>query len=305
MTDKKRILWVNDYSLEEIQGGANITSQIWIEQGRKEGFEITELSAKQCENAKDKGLSLVQEYDLIILNNINAFPIPLIEHVVHKTKFMKVEHDYCFCKFRSAQCWRCKLKCDPGQLFQTLFANSLLNVFFSPQQLNIFKEFFGVTMRDAICIPAPLEPNTWGGPEVKKKEQYLFAGVLLQHKGVHQIIDYAEANPDKTFHFAGKAISKKIFDRIKDNNFKYLGEIKHDEMPKLIAKYKYFIVNPLMRESFGTSVIEAMASGCDIIKFAKSEKYGFESYGYSRKQMLNECLNSHLLFWKKVKEVLL
>ncbi len=52
--------------------------------------------------------------------------------------------------------------------------------------------------------------------------------------------------------------------RINDK-YHYLGEIPYEDMPKLLSKYKHFLINPQMPETFGLVVIEAMLSGCKII----------------------------------------
>ena len=295
-----RICWLNDYKLDEFQGGANITNSIMIKKGKELGHEIIEVTPDKLDfltRTKSWG------FDLIILNNINAFKKEIIEWVIGNTTYIKYEHDYSFCQFRSAQCSRCKIKCTPAQIFINMFSNSILNIFLSPLHLDTHKKFFKETMRDAIFIPSPLEKDKFYPDTKIQKDAYLFAGALMTHKGVTQILDYADTQKDKVFHFAGKAVNKKILDRIKKKHT-YLGEIPYKDIPLLMRKYKHFIVNPLWNEPFGRNVIEAMVSGCSIIKFAQSNQTGLESYKLSPALMIDHCITAPLRFWNEVKKVM-
>ena len=156
------IAWLNDYSMNEIQGGCNITSRIMMGKGRELGHTIKEYSAKDYESG---GFKVdFSQFDLIILNNINAFKPEIIQPIIDNFKYVKYEHDYSFCEFRNGACDICKAKinpCTPGKIFIDLYSKSLLNIFFSPLQLSIYKKFFGETMRDAVVIPAPMEKGKW------------------------------------------------------------------------------------------------------------------------------------------------
>lgn len=193
--------------------------------------------------------------------------------------------------------------CQPAEIFIKLFSNSLLNIFFSPLQLNIFKKAFGQTMRDAVCIPAPFEIEKWFPDfNIQQQDAYLYAGVIMHHKGLSQILDFADKLKKEgkgVFHFAGKAIDKKLFERIKKDHT-YLGEIPHDEMPKLMRKYKHFVINPQMPESYGTVVLEAIASGCNVIKFEKSCEIGLESYEVPPDVLMKAGAEAPKEFWDKV-----
>ncbi len=289
---------MNDYTIKELQGGATVTGSIMIKTGRELGHKIDEYTPKGFNTYPNPAVTL-NTYDLIILNNINSFKPELIEWIIENLKYIKYEHDYSFCQWRSAQCWRCKIKCTPADIFVKLYSNSLLNIFFSPLQLNIYKKFFGETMRDAVCIPAPMEREAWYPNKDIQQDAYLYAGVLMNHKGIHQILDFADSQKNKIFHFAGRVVDKKILDRIKEK-YTYLGEIPYADMPKLLRKYKYFMINPQMPETFGLSVLEAMQSGCTIIKFAKSHEIGLESYNLSPGKMIERCFKAPDTFWKAI-----
>lgn len=304
------IAWMNDYKLYEYQGGATLTNKFMIDKGKELGHSIVEFTPKELElhHTKTNFLHLdlfLKEYDLIVLNNINDFKTEIIEHIIINYPYIKYEHDYCFCQYRSAQCETCKEKCVPAPIFQKLFANSKLNIFFSPLQLNIFKKFFGPTMRDAICIPAPMDRDQWFPAPGIQQDAYLFAGVLLPHKGINQVLEWADSQKGsgKIIHFAGKAVDGKILERIKDS-YHYLGEIPHKDMPKLFRKYKYFVVNPMMPETFGLTFLEAMMSGCSIIKFAKSHTTGMESYNKSPTELIEMCDDAPNDFWKAISQTM-
>jgi len=310
-----KIAWINDFKTGEITGGNNKTSSIIIEKGRSLGYEITEISPSDLFNKeledqftqedKETLKKILIGYDLLILNNINYFKTEVIDWIIHNTKYIKYEHDYCYCQFRNG-CVRCKPKCEPAKIFVDLFTYSLKNIFFSPMQLDIFKKAFGnMILRDAIYLPAPMIENSfYPDKNIQQKNAYLFAGALQTAKGVHQILDYADIQKGtgKVFHFAGRVISKEIMERIK-KSYHYLGEIDSDEMAKLYRKYEYFIFNPQLPESFCHTLLEALASGCKVIKFQKSMKTGLESYNLSPQDILKECYTAPDKFWKIIDEV--
>jgi len=292
-----RIGWLHDLPLSD-GGGANVTNSIMIAKGRELGHEIDFITPTEI---AENNYEALKKYDFLILNNINLFGLEPISWIVKNCKYIKYEHDYCYCKFRKGNC---KPPCHPAKIFIELFSNSVLNVFFSPLQLNIFKKAFGQTMRDAICIPAPFEINKWFPDfNIQQQDAYLYAGVIMHHKGLNHIIDFADKlkAEGKVFHFAGKAIEKKLLERI-EKNHTYLGEIPHDEMPKLMRKYKNFVINPQMPETFGTVVLEAIASGCNIIKFDSSSDIGLESYEMAPDMLMRAGSIAPTEFWHKVME---
>lgn len=307
--DIMRIAWLK----EDFKGGANVSNSLMIKKGKELGYEIDEITPKDLvEGGKFANMKLnwdltmpsekrLETYDLIVLSNINTFKTEIIEWIIKNKKYVTLNHDYAYCRTRSAMC---KPKCVPAKIFVDLYANSLLNIFFSPLQLNIHKEVFGETMRDAICIPAPIEKDKWFPNKEIQQDAYLYAGVLATHKGVNQILDFADSQKGngKIFHFAGKIVNKEIIDRIK-KDYTYLGEIPHDEMPNLLRKYKNFIINPIMPETFGLSIIEAMMSGCTIVKFSQTYKTGLESWNLSPTQLIERCSKSSTKFWNEIKRL--
>lgn len=309
-----KVAWLNDFTLEEFQGGANITNSIMIKKGRELGHEIRELTPKDFEdrfvrtdevhgNVYEVNTLDLSYFDLVILNNINSFKPELINYIISTKKFIKYEHDYSFCQFRNVKCSTCKSKCTPAKIFFDIYSNSLLNIFLSPLHLKIHKQFFKETMRDAIYIPSPLEENKFvPDKNIIRKEAYLYAGVIMEHKGVRQIIDFADSQKNKIFHFAGKAINEKLIDRIKLKHT-YLGEVPYSDMPNLLHKYSHFVINPQWDEPFGRNVVEAIVAGCSIIKFSKSFKTGMESYNLSPTQMIERCIKAPEVFWQKISVV--
>lgn len=293
-----KIAWFNDYSLQQYIGGCSITNSIIIKKGKELGYEIIEFNAKEDINPEKD----LKNFDLIILNNINMFKKEILDWVIKNTKYMTYVHDYYWCQFRSAQCERCKTKCTPAKCFFDLFANSILNIFLSPLHLEIYKRFFGETLRDAIYIPSPLEDGKFYPDEKQQQEKYLFAGIIMAHKGVPHILGYAKQMNIK-IDFAGKAISKSLMKEIKEKH-NYLGEVPFDKMPELYRQYKYFIINPVWDEPFGRTICEAVASGCKLIKFSKTKMTGFESYQLPPEEMIKKCIKTPEVFWNKVNEVL-
>lgn len=300
-----KILWMNDLSLDH-SGGACISSLAMIRKGEELGHTIISTYPENIQEELDKNngsFSILDEYDLIVLNNINLFKIEIIEHIIKHRKYIKYEHDYCYCAYRDGTCGIKHSLCVPAEIFVDLFTNSKLNIFFSPIQLQVFKKVFREVLRDAIVIPAPMEKGEFYKLENATEYDYLYAGVIAEHKGLNQILDFADQHPQWSFHFAGKPVDTKLMDRIKTKHT-YLGDLPHSIMPHVYPKYKYFLFNSQMYESFGITLVEALLSGCNLAKFSGTWKSGMESYELPLDQMADKCYAAPSIFWKEVEKVM-
>jgi len=291
----KNIAWLNDFKLKDFTGGCQITNSIMIKKGKELGYDIIELTPQ--EDDYDSQVKKLEKVDLVILNNINMFKPDIIKWIIKNKKYITYTHDYYFCKNRNA---KCKPMCITEKIFQDIYSNSLLNIFLSPLQLNVHKKVFGEMMRDAIYIPSPLEEGKFYPDLINQQDAYLYAGTIMNHKGVSQILDFADSKKGKIFHFAGKAVNKELMNRIKEKHL-YLGEVPYDEMPKLMRKYKYFIINPIWPEPFGRSLCEAISSGCTITRFSNTWETGLKKKKKSPEEIINKCINAPEMFWRKIR----
>jgi hypothetical protein len=55
-----------------------------------------------------------------------------------------------------------------------------------------------------------------------------------------------------------------------------------------------------MPESFSLATVEAIIMGCEIIKFQRSQKMGFESYQVSQDKLIDMCYKAPETFWNKI-----
>lgn len=294
-----KIAWLNDYLSTERIGGCQITNALMINKGLELGHKIEEFcpdsfTVGSFENYKHR----LGTYDLCIINNINAFKSEIIEYIIQNKKYIRYEHDYGYDEQRLG-----KTDIPAPEIYSKIFSNSLLNIFLSPLHLEVHRKVFRDTLRDAIYIPSPIEKGLFYPDESVQKDTYLYAGVLMTHKGVHQILDYADTQPKKHFHFVGRPVNMEIVDRIKEKHT-YLGEMPYSEMPQLYRKYKYIMLNPQWDEPFGRIYNEAITSGCKIMKFSKSYLSGYESYNLDHDKMLEKCIKAPITFWHKVEKVI-
>lgn len=298
MTNKQlKLAFLNDFSSKEFNGGTTITCNILIEEGKRQGREIDFFTYKDLPDICS--LNKLDNFDLIVLNNISYFQLDVIKELIRTKNYITINHDYGWCSRRNGKCGIDHEDCMPAKIFIDIFAKSKLNIFFSPLQLNIHKEKFGQVLRDAVCIPAPIERGKFYPDKNLQRNAYLYAGAIATHKGVHQILDFADTQEDKVFHFAGKPVNQLLVKIIKDKHT-YLGEIPHEQMPQLYRKYKYFLYNSQMHETFCHSIIEAMLSGCTVVRFEKSWETGMESYNLPPTEMIERCYNAPVEFWQKI-----
>ena len=292
--------WLSDYSTDNFQGGASLTNEQLINEGKKRGHEIIFQEYKTF-NQED-----LKDTDLIVLTNINLFQKKDIEWVINNKPFVKYEHDYCFCRFRNVRCGElCKIKCRPVEIFQSMFGRSKLNIFMSKLQLDIYKKFFNnIMFRDAKVIPPPIQTDRFFPDDnVREPKTALYLGLISEHKGIFEIISKAKQLKQKGFKvdFAGRIVHEKIKQMIEEE-FNYIGEIPHDQVPNLMRRYNFFLIAPKMRETFGITKLEAELSGCEIIRI-NDVPLGIESYNKNIQEIKALCDNAHNVWWEEIEKI--
>ena len=292
-----KVGWLSDYNKKDLLGGASISNSLMIKEGEDRGHTIVFQDYKTFNQEE------LEDMDLVVLSNINMFQKKHIQWVIDNKPFVKYEHDYCFCKFRNVRCEeQCPVICKPAEIFEDLFMKSKLNIFISKLQQDIYNRFFNnLLFRNALILPPPIDTKLYfADKKLQKKDTYLYLGLIAEHKGVAEIIEEGLRLKQlgKTVVFAGKGVHKVLMERIKEN-FKYLGEIEHEDVPKLLRQYQHFFVAPKMRETFGIVVLEAILSGCNIVRFKNSKEMGIDSYR-DIKTIVELGNNSKHIFWNKI-----
>lgn len=269
-----KIAWIADYLLKEHLGGAQQTNARMINYGRKLGYEIEEITAK------DFNTNI--EADLVITNNITKFNINELIKLSKRIPTIRYEHDY-WC----------------SQMCPQLYDSTILNIFLSPLHKATSSGFAGRGI-EGVFIPSPIDTEIFNNDgDIKRKENtVIWVGSTAGHKGFDLLLKYAKDNPEKKI----KIVS---FDYTKTDlpeNVEFVGERHDKELAKLYKESEEFFHHP-QHEAFGRTVAEAYLCGC---KLNINGNIGAMSYDwdYSNYDEFKSNVQSENKFWNTINEKL-
>ncbi len=257
----KKIGWINDFTLDQHQGGAQRTNQSMIDVGHQLfDLEITQIGV---DTIADVSLS---SFDLLIVNNIAHIAIKhphTLEEIIFKHHYVRYEHDYFI-----------------HDLSKDLYHNAKFNIFLSPIHLEECVDTIGLSIGSYFIQPSPVDSDLFSiDPKVKRKKNLvLWAGDARQHKGLDNVLAIADEQPERQFAFATVSGLSYWHNQIKiRKNCFLLGKLSHQELTKYMSYANYYIHLPNWIEPFGRVVAEAYLSGCNLLC---SQNIGFLSYGW-------------------------
>jgi len=107
------------------------------------------------------------------------------------------------------------------------------------------------------------------------KDYFIYFGRLASNKGIDRLLNflfiYKKKSPNFKINIMGTGddsytqfLKKKIIDLNLSENVKLCGEFSHNDLLRELSKCE-FVFNPSRFESFGFTLLEALASGCTVI----------------------------------------
>ena len=333
-----KICWLNGFRMKKskddkekdaLAGGAETTIDYLIKKGIELGHDIEIMTPWSIDMDKIKAC------DMVFLSNIpydlkkETFNIADLDWVVENKKFIKIEHDANFCRYRNVQCddqSRCVVtNCQPFW-FRKLFKKALLTIFLSPLQKDIHERFFWNELKDkSVCIP-PCIKKTFMVPSEKAriKGTYCVVGSIYPGKGIEDILDQYQ-QLGKNLRFIGGAGDQILLGSIARQGHTLVPQVPYNEMPSVLQKYEYMIISrrikkkdnqgrlvvdekqnqlyAYMNESFGRIIPEALNCGVKILVDKDSKRrIGAYSYGWTDQEIVNNCDKADVTFWDILKE---
>jgi len=130
-----------------------------------------------------------------------------------------------------------------------------------------------------------LKPNPIAAPEAviswEKKKNYVYVGRLESAKGIEVLLaTWAQLPETMVLDVIG--VSDKISvlkEKYEKNNIRFLGNIAHSDVIKRLAQYRYLVHPSLSYETFGLTLIEALAQGTPVIGFELGTRLEFIQSG--------------------------
>jgi len=279
-----RVLFVSDFTLQDRDGGAQVSNKILIDKGRDLGHEIKE------HNYKSSATDFLSSYDLVInsnlevINKITPEKIPLILRMPNS---VRLEHDSC--SYLS------------DDIREQLFSNAKKNFFLSQYHLEFFQNLYGDYFHDVEINYDPIDTSIFTKSEKGKEYDVVYCGYLHPLKGLNNLIDFAKRNPDRRMDVFGwgEVPINYIFKEIK--NITHHGLLDHHEVAEVFKKSKAVFHSPIVNEPFCRMVGEALLCGVDEI-IGDTSKIGaykeFSEFGYDKFE--EGCGNAASKFWQKI-----
>lgn len=272
----KQIAWVSDYSVKQFPyGGAEITDNYLIQEGRRRLAEVRRIL---CDGYNRE---LINNSDLVVLSNNLRLSLTERDYIIKNKKYICLVQD----------CGRWLEVCAKTE---GLLANSAINIYMSPGQEALYKEFF--PNQKSICIP-PKIPTIFHNMQQERKDKALYVGLIHEGKGIQNIIDYPRGK-NIEIDVYGYYQEQRWLDKIATTpGLTFCGSVSMGDLPAIYNKYKYYIHLPIVYESFSRTTAEAMMCGCEIIH---NDKLGLLSYHLDSKGLMEKVSNADIKFWEEI-----
>ena len=259
-----KIAWLDDFRLDERQGGAERSSTQMIYIGQSEYSHVIDIITSRTRPRP------IADYDLFVLNNVHTFSQKTFEKLItHNARFVTFMRDYNFCNQRTAM-HDCTYFCRVKE-WKELFARSLHNFFLSPKQLRLYQQYFTLAPEKVSLVLPPVDGADFPfSSDVRKNQVLIFSGP--PHKGADIAV---ERHPDHLL----------------------VEDAPYEEVGRLLREHSSVAMYPRWVEPCGRLAIEACLSGCEVLC---NNNIGFFSWPIdfkSRQAIVDKISETTKHFW--------
>lgn len=243
------IIFVSDYFVENLRGGAELTSEALIQDCP---LAITKIHSKNV----TKALIDSNKESFWIFGNFSEVKENLLIHISQNLKYAVIEYDYKFCKWRSIQkhefleeACDCK-KSARGKLVSILYYQAQSLWFMSAGQRNIFLEHYPFLKKNSYVLSSVFTDETLTyiqqlNQQVKKKNnKWIILHSQSWIKGLADCVRYARKN---------------------NLEYELVSNLTHKDMLKKMAESHGLIFLPKGQDTCPRFVIEAKLLGCELV----------------------------------------
>lgn len=132
--------------------------------------------------------------------------------------------------------------------------------------------------------------------EPNEKKDYLFIGRLESAKGIQVLLQtWLKLPAHFCLNIIGQGDDDNLPQQYTRSNIRFLGQLPHREVLEKIAQAKYVIHSSLAYETFGLTLVEALAQGTPVIGFDKGTRSEFIQSGENGFLCQEENLSETLL----------
>jgi glycosyltransferase involved in cell wall biosynthesis len=247
------IIFVADAYMEDYLGGAEITSERFIEEVANSGKKVCKIRSNELDvKYFEEGINKYW-----VFFNYSAMNMNLIPTIVANLRYSIVEYDYKFCKYRSTEKHfeienkQCDCQEQPhGKMVSAFMYGADNLMWMSEGQRNFyFKIFPFLSDKNNFIISSAFSESTLKKlkknrtNKEKRFEKALILGSNSWIKGSVDAINYC-----------------------KEKNIEYdiLNNVSHDEVLQKMSEYKHFVFLPKGKDTCPRVLIEAKLSGMSV-----------------------------------------
>ena len=278
-----KILFISDFTLQQRQGGAQVSNSLIIEEGRRLGYQIDE------HHHNSSIVDFLTSYDLVVNSNLEAISktspakLNMIERLPNS---VRLEHDSCSYLSNGER--------------RILFNNSKKNFFLSDYHYSFFKDLYGDYFKNAVIVYDPINTKIFKKEEKKKKYDVVYCGYLHPLKGLNNLLNFARNNPDRKVDVFGWSDRNphSLFEG--EKNIIFNGSCEHHETASIFQQARAVFHAPIVNEPFCRMIAEALLCGVEEIigdrskigSYLEFEKVGYENFK-------NGCEGAARKFWEE------
>tara|TARA_R100000152_G_C6773347_1_gene200614 strand:+ start:1499 stop:2350 length:852 start_codon:yes stop_codon:yes gene_type:complete len=278
------VLFISDFTLEQREGGAQVSNSLILKKGRELGHEIVE------HDHTSSPVNFLSSYDLVVSSNLEVISQRspnVIDFILRHPNHIRLEHDSCSYL--------------TNELRQSLFESSQKNFFLSEFHLSFFKRYYGDYFKNVHIVYDPVDTEIFKPSDAPAKYDVVYCGYLHHLKGLNNFIEFARENPERqidVFGWSDTNAAELHFEQF--DNVTFHGSRSHTEIAEIFKQSKAVYHSPLVNEPFCRMVGEALLCGVEDI-LGNTEKIGsyleFKKVGYDN--FRDGCKNAAENFWSK------
>lgn len=291
-----KIIFISDFFVEEIAGGAEQTTAALIEQVPIE-FKNSIHHVKSTQLSPDV-IKHMGVNNLWILTNTSGLNLETLIFILQNCRYATIDYDYRYCHFRSPELHLLKFgnTCNcANEFWNTFYANSIHNFWMSSKQREIYSRNIPAISRNirqdkSDVISSAFSSNILDTLSAYRKERenkghngkYLILNSQSWIKGVEKCIEYCK----------NKGLA-----------YDLVGSLSYSDFLKTMAQYAGLVFQPPGGDTCPRLVIEAKLMGLEIHVNDNVQHANEPWFAGSIEEIDFYLRNNIARFWDKINQI--